>query len=275
MDFTTGLGAAGAISDLARQRFIRHETRPLFLSNWERTAFIHYSVDRSLLQPQVPFPLDLRNGTAYVSLVAFTLRHLRFFATGSIASAILRPIANHAFLNLRTYVRVGDETGIYFLAEWLPNLISVLCGPRSFGLPYEYGLASYDHRHETGSIRGRVSGAAGSLEYSAQMDASSRFSTSETGSLDEFLLERYTAFTAMRSRRGLFRVWHVPWEQLPIEVKVEDDSLLRARGSWFESARLIGANYSPGVTKVWISKRLSIPESEAIHPTGQLCAAQK
>ncbi|HEU4390573.1 MAG TPA: DUF2071 domain-containing protein, partial [Blastocatellia bacterium] len=111
MNLTTGHGAAGTLSDLARQRLIGHQRRPVFQSDWERTAFIHYSVDRSLLQQQVPFPLDLRNGTAYVSLVAFTLRRLRFFGRGAIASAVLTPIANHAFLNLRTYVKVGDETG--------------------------------------------------------------------------------------------------------------------------------------------------------------------
>ncbi|HEU4390035.1 MAG TPA: DUF2071 domain-containing protein, partial [Blastocatellia bacterium] len=148
---------------------------------------------------------------------------------------------------------------------WLPNLISVLCGPCSFGLPYQYGLASYDHRHEAGVISGQVTGGAGSFKYSARLDTDNRFSPCAGGSLDEFLLERYTAFTATRWRsaraRGLFRVWHAPWPQVPIAVEVEDDRLLRAQGPWLESARLVGANYSPGVSGVWISKRLAIADA--------------
>src|SRR5437868_1722782 len=61
----------------ARNAFSKAEGRPLFHAGWRRTVFIHYEVDPAALQPQVPFPLETRDGKAYVSLVASTLSHLR------------------------------------------------------------------------------------------------------------------------------------------------------------------------------------------------------
>ena len=48
--------------------------------------FIHFEVDAERLQRDVPFPLDLRDGKAYVSLVAFTMRAMRFRFGGKVLS---------------------------------------------------------------------------------------------------------------------------------------------------------------------------------------------
>jgi uncharacterized protein YqjF (DUF2071 family) len=44
---------------------------------------------------------------------------------GRIGEWLLRPIARHELLNVRTYVQPMGEPGIYFLAEWIPNALSV------------------------------------------------------------------------------------------------------------------------------------------------------
>jgi uncharacterized protein YqjF (DUF2071 family) len=228
----------------ARRAFDSVEGRPLFHAAWRRAVFIHYEVDPAQLQPQVPFPLDTRLGKAYVSLVAFTLEGLRFAAGGP-------PLTTHGFLNVRTYIR---GNGIFFLAEWLPNPFCVFLGPRLYGLPYRRGRLDYDHRHESGMLRGRVRGPEGALEFSAPIDPGAPFGPCATGGLDEFLLERYTAFTRRRGVEHLFRVWHDPWPQVPVDLAVEDDSLVASTGPWFRAARRIGANYSPGFSKVWMGR---------------------
>ena len=71
----------GELSQQARERM----SQPLFHADWLRVVFLHYEIEPASLQPWVPFDLDLRDGMAYVSLVAFTMRGLRsdFFAGGS------------------------------------------------------------------------------------------------------------------------------------------------------------------------------------------------
>lgn len=231
-------------SNAARSAFDTVEGRPLFHAGWRRTVFIHYEVDPAALRPLVPFPLDVRDGKAYVSLVAFTLSDLRFAAGGP-------PFSTHGFLNVRAYTR---ENGIYFLAEWLPNPFCVLLGPRLYGLPYRRGRLEYDHLHESGRLHGRVEGREGALEYDADIDPAAPFGPCAAGGLDEFLLERYTAFTRRGGVDRLFRVWHRPWPQVPIRITVRDDRLIHSTGPWFRSARLAGANYSPGFSEVWMGR---------------------
>jgi uncharacterized protein YqjF (DUF2071 family) len=103
----------------------------------------------------VPYPLNLRAGRAFVTLVAFTLETMRPRLGGKLSAWLFKPIATHDFLNVRTYVRLNGEPGIHFLAEWLSNPLAVRLGPRTFGLPYRYGFIHYEHAWETGQIRVR------------------------------------------------------------------------------------------------------------------------
>src|SRR5215471_2168633 len=103
----------------AKERILSQRGEPLFLAAWEHVLMIHLEVDAERLQRDVPFRLDLWNGRAFVSVVAFTMRNMRPRWGRRLAAMLLRPIATHEFLNVRTYVRHGDECGIHFLAEWL------------------------------------------------------------------------------------------------------------------------------------------------------------
>src|SRR6266436_4374033 len=124
-------------------RQISHLQHPLFRCSWDRAVFLHYRVEPQFLQPQIPFDLDLFDGQAYVSLVAFTLRNMRL--THPRLKFITQLLHTHAFLNVRTYVRVNQMHGVYFLAEWLNNRLATMLGPVLYGLPYRFGKLSYSH----------------------------------------------------------------------------------------------------------------------------------
>jgi uncharacterized protein YqjF (DUF2071 family) len=183
----------GLLSAVARHRLLANRGEPLLTADWDRALMIHYEVDPAALRPIVPFPLDLRDGRAYVTLLAFTLRDMKPRRGGKLTEWLFRPIATHGFLNVRTYVRVGNETGT--LSEWL--------------------------------------------------------------------MERYTAFTANGRHRRFFRVWHPTWLHTASRITVSDDSLLRNRWPWFAKARLIGANFSPGVRNVWMGRPHRLPSKGA------------
>jgi uncharacterized protein YqjF (DUF2071 family) len=232
----------------ARQRFLAAERRPRFLGDWERALFIHYETDPELLQRQVPFELDLWQGRAFVSVVAFSMRRFRAAGAGNFLERVFRPVANHEFLNVRTYVRNAGLTGIYFIAEWVNNIVSLITGPPLYGLPYRYGRIDYRHHHEVGLLTG---GVADAFAYEATLPAGIDFQPCPRDGIEEFLLERYTAFTCGLGVRRVFNIWHEPWRQSPVEVKITD-GLLRQSGAWFGGARRIGSNYSPGATDIWM-----------------------
>ncbi len=251
------LDPAAELSRAAKRRLLAGEARPLFLCDWLRTLMIHFAVPPGALQPAVPFPLDVHEGRAFVSLVFFTMRGLRPALGGRLTSWISAPVATHGFLNLRTYVRHQSEPGIYFLAEWLPNRLAVWLGPRLFGLPYRLGRVHLDYLEETRTVCAEADDDERKqlLSCRGRFDGSCMFRPAEVGSLTAFLMERYTAFTERSGRLGLFRVWHPPWlQQRAASIQIPELSLLLSAGSWFHDAQMTGANYSAGLTDVWVGR---------------------
>ena len=202
--------------------------------------FMHYEIEPRLLQPHVPFELDVRDGRAYVSLVAFTQQKLRFAFGGPLTAWVGGLMGNHDFLNVRTYIREQDEPGIHFIAEWVPNRLATWVAPPMYGLPYRLGRLAYN---PTGGL---VTSGEGTLQFRMTQSAAAP-TPSKLGSRDAFLLERYMATTQRGHVRRRFRVAHEPWPQTPVEVKIVDDQLLRSAFEWWNQAHFVGANFSPGV----------------------------
>lgn len=242
-------------STAARERILSLPHEPLVISDWLGVVMIHLEVEADALQRATPFPLDLWNGRAFVSLVAFTLRGMRPRFGGSLGKLLFKPMATHRFLNVRTYVRHGCETGIHFLAEWLNNRLAVQLGPPIFGLPYRLGRISYANELNDGVLLGRVvDGRNGMvLDYRADSEIGApQFVPCAPGSLDEWLMERYTAFNCVGRCRRFFRVWHEPWPQVPVQIDLLNRSLLTRNWPFLAESQAISANYSPGVSDVWM-----------------------
>ena len=239
---------------MARQRMMAGWGDPLFLADWDRALFLHFEVDAAALQAAVPFELDLWQGrTAIVTLVAFTMRRMRPSVGGRLSAWLSAPLATHEFLNARTYVRCGDERGIFFIREWLPNLLARCMGPATFGLPYRPGRIDYRHDHEVGALAGEVfpRGGVARLTYKGSSKAVEELEPA----LRDFLLERYTAFTSAFGLRRKFRVWHEPWNAAAVDVVADDVSILSLVPGCDETgAQFFGAHYSVGVKDVWMGR---------------------
>jgi uncharacterized protein YqjF (DUF2071 family) len=240
---------AADISHAAHRRFLAREKRPLLKADWKRALFLHYELPAECLQRHVPFALDLWEGKAFVSAVAFSMERLRPGFGGALGRWLFWPIANHEFFNVRAYVRSAGVSGIFFISEWLNNRWSVLGGPLTYGLPYKFARIQYEHRPGQGWLSGRVGDA---FDYTAEIATGASFQVCSAASLDEFLIERYTAFTRHGRRSRYFDIWHEPWRQTPVEAHIHNDRLLRPTFPWFAQARLARANYSPGVRDVWM-----------------------
>lgn len=246
--------AAYAKQLMERERFGR-----LLLADWKDVVFLHFEADPKLLQQVVPFELDLYEGMAFVSLVAFRMEGMRFYRGGSATRWLTAPIATHHFLNLRTYVRYRGEVGIYFMREWLDNRLAVAMGPTTFGLPYRY--ARIDYSNEFPTVEGKVEGSSGGIRYSGKV-TEPRCCTHEN-SVDEFVCERYTAYTAEGRTKKRFRVWHNPWELAELtDVRIERLSLIGAEGKWVKEARFHSGHYSRGVKNVWMGPPISVLRKE-------------
>ena len=238
--------------------------RPLFMADWRDALFVHFRIHPDVLQHRVPLPLDLFEGYAYVSLVSFTQDRLRPIFGGKATEWLSKPLATHEFFNVRTYVRHGDERGIFFLSEWIPNRLAVFWGPRLYGLPYRFGELNHSIDSE-GRMTREVNCGGKQLRCQATLDVSKPLQTCAAGSEAEFLLEQSTAFTCRDRVLRRFQIRHEPWLQASVSIAVERRDLL---GDFVLGAPC-AAHFSAGVKDVYIGR----PERVAAAESGSSPAA--
>jgi uncharacterized protein YqjF (DUF2071 family) len=138
------------------------------------------------------------------------------------------------------------------MREWVPNPVSPFLVAPAYGLPQRPAQVHYEHDRAAGLFFGHVTARGLQLTMSARIDYGAPLEVPTSGSLDDFLMERYSGFQTPPWGRARFRIWHVPWPQRRIEGEIQQDALLRSTGGWYETARLATANFSPGVDGVEI-----------------------
>src|SRR5882672_8618368 len=84
-------------------------------ARWTNLFLATYAVPQELLRPRLPpgLDLDLRDGQAFVSLVAFDFLDTR------VLGVPWPGYRNFPELNLRFYVRHGERRGVVFVREYV------------------------------------------------------------------------------------------------------------------------------------------------------------
>lgn len=231
---------------------------PFLLADWRRVAFVHFAVKPAELAPHVPHPLDVVDGRAFVSLVSFSLERLRpgKLVPDRIGRALLGPISEHGFLNVRTYVRGPAGPGIHFLTEWINNPISLRLGPWLYGLPYRLAAIRRVDLPAGGLTQIHVSEAGGEAALGITLPLHTDVPPAPCAprSLDAFLVERYTAYTRRRGVDRYFHIAHRPWEVARVDLVRTDTRLVEQMYPWFRHAELVSAHVGPGVRDVTIGR---------------------
>src|SRR6516225_5763311 len=106
--------------------------RPFLTARWTNLVLATYAVPPELLRPRLPLglDLDLREGQAFVSLVAFDFRDTR------VLGVPWPGYRNFPEINLRFYVRRGDERGVVFLREFVPKRLVAWLARLLYNEPY-------------------------------------------------------------------------------------------------------------------------------------------
>jgi uncharacterized protein YqjF (DUF2071 family) len=91
--------------------------RPFLTARWSNLAILTYEVPPALLEPHLPagLELDRRGGAAFASIVAFDFLDARMWG---VAWPGFRTFPD---INLRFYVRRGEQRGVVFIREFVPR----------------------------------------------------------------------------------------------------------------------------------------------------------
>lgn len=214
--------------------------RAALTMRWRHLLFVHWRVDPAVLRPLIPntLEIDTFGGSAWVGWVPFVMESVR--------PAWLPPIP-HFFdfgeANVRTYVRYGEQRGVWFFSLDAAHRLAVWVARQRWRLPYYYARirwsqpAPQEIRYEcrrTPEIYGR---AWYRIEGAPE--------TPPEGSLEHFLVERYTLFTAHRGRLYTGHVAHIPYRIQPAHLLEMEQTMVAAAGIALSDAEPV-VFYAPG-----------------------------
>lgn len=195
---------------------------------WRNLLFCHWAVPGQALRSHVPPSLEIEviDGTAWVSIVAFHMCTVRPHGLPPFP-----PVSNFLELNLRTYVRLDDRPGVYFLSIHANNRLAVRVARWFSPLPYVY--AQMKGSQGDNSFRFQCIPGNGQTEvtFAANYSPEPELFAACRDSLSEWLLERYCLYVGdSKGRLMKTEVHHEPWAVQNVDVEISSNNLGRPFG---------------------------------------------
>jgi uncharacterized protein YqjF (DUF2071 family) len=193
----------------------------LLAQTWRDLLFAHWPVPVQQLQPWIPpgLTLDTHDKEAWIAVVPFLMTGIRFRFTPA-----LPYLSKTLELNLRTYVTLNGQPGVFFFSLDAASPLAVRIARRFFHLPY------FDARMSCKTTSGLIDYRSQRVRSSAgchvRYHPAGPVRLSSPGTLDHFLTERYCFYTTDPSGRILRgSLAHQPWPLQPAEAEFLDNRL--------------------------------------------------
>ncbi len=207
---------------------------------WRQLFFLHWTFEPAAVAPLLPagMELDLWEGRAYVGLVPFLMEGVR-------PRWLPRPLAlDFLETNLRTYVVVEGEPGVFFFSLEASSWLAVPAARHGWGLPYHHARMS--HARDGDRVRYRSARRGARADLSLDATIGEALGPSPAGTLEHFLLERYLLFAARPGRIDRGQVHHAPYPAQRATVRSVETTLLEAAGLPRQEGEPL-AHYAEGV----------------------------
>ncbi len=223
----------------------RERRRPFLRARWSNLVLLTYAVPDELVQPFLHPALDLDRWEdhAHVSLVAFDFQDTR------VRGRRFPGLVNFPEINLRTYVRHGDERGVLFIREFVPSRIIAIVARLRYNEPYtaiDMSSATTGKGHDLAvTHRWRHNGVKGHLSISG-----SQQSTLPSEPDRYPFKEHHKGFGV--SRRGelvSYRVEHPEWavrEIHALDLQVDFASLYGPSWAGLQDATPVKTTFAVG-----------------------------
>ena len=194
---------------------------------WHDLLFAHWPVAPSQLRWLVPstFELDLFDGHAWLGIVPF---HMTNVAPRVLPA--LPWVSAFPELNVRTYVRVGNRAGVYFLSLDAGSTLAVRAARILLHLPYHAASMHVSVSREEcryHSTRIADSGVGFDATYAPQGPVT----FARPGSLEHFLTERYCLYHTRRDGSPYrLEIHHPPWRLQHARARVARNTMTEMEG---------------------------------------------
>jgi uncharacterized protein YqjF (DUF2071 family) len=197
--------------------------------SWHNLLFAHWPLEPQVLAPLLPEPLvlDTFDGQAWLGVIAFRLDHIRLRGLPEVPF-----VRGFAEINVRTYVRLGERRGIYFLSLDTDHLLTIASGRPWFRLPYQYSRMHFAESDVAVRFHSRraAAGASPPAEFAASYAPASAPFTVPPGSLEQWLTERYSYFAPGDGQLYRCDIYHQHWQLQQALAEISHNTMPAAHG---------------------------------------------
>jgi uncharacterized protein YqjF (DUF2071 family) len=195
---------------------------------WCDLLFAHWRVNASEVRAKVPseFTLDLFDGSAWLGIVAF---HMTNAAPRGVPA--LPWVSEFPELNVRTYVRVADEPGIFFFSLDAGSALAVHAAKTMLNLPYFAASMSAVRDADVVRYESQRDAFRGEAEFRAVYGPTATAQPAAPGSLEYFLTERYCLYNIDRHDEPYrLDIHHLPWPLRPAHAELAVNTMAQVNG---------------------------------------------
>ena len=202
--------------------------------HWEDLIISTFEVDKKILEPYLPnnTEIDLFNGKALMSSVAFTFSKVTFFG--------FKIPFHQKFgqINFRFYAKskINGAKGVVFIKEFAPKPIIALIANTFYNEPYYFKNI---HLNVNSSENEKI------LKYSyKRIQLKTKINTTKKSltkkPLEEFVVDRYIAFVkSSKTETFQYKIHHKPWKIYQTKTTEIDKNIITLLPKKFRNAKLL------------------------------------
>lgn len=200
--------------------------------NWGKLLFMHWRIDAGLLRPLIPeaLEIDTFDDSAWIAEAPFTMWDIRALPP------FLPPIPGLSSaheLNVRTYVYLDHFPGVWFFSLDCNSAAAVLAARAFYHLPYykaEIELMEKGGSEDCFVEYSLVRTDNPPAQFHSLWKMGEKLPTSQPGSLEFFLTERYCLYSDHADQLYRARIHHAPWPLQQAELISLNSTMIESHG---------------------------------------------
>ncbi len=183
-------------------------------AQWKYLINITYAVDPEVLRPFLPqgLELDLINGKAFVSFVAFEFKDVK-------VKGFKIPFhRNFPEINLRFYVNKKGKRGVVFIKEFVPRYFVALVADKVYNEPYSSIPMRSSVSRAEGDLCVRHFFSFNKENFGIALTAKDQSYLPGADSIEHFFKEHEVGYGRDKKKNTLeYKVEHPVWEIYPVK----------------------------------------------------------
>ncbi|PYO98802.1 MAG: hypothetical protein DMD61_09040 [Gemmatimonadetes bacterium] len=182
--------------------------RPFLTARWSDIVLLTFEAPEDLIRRYVPAGVepDRRDGRTHVSLVAVYMHEVRILGWR------VPGFGAHPQVNFRTYVRVEDEPGVWFIRQLVPSRLIAAVGRLRYDEPFWPTPIRRRVLDTVSEVRAEYAVGPAALGWHVSVAGTRAVRLPPPDSPEHYFTDRMLACRARPDGTlGVFRVAHPPW----------------------------------------------------------------